>query len=260
MAEPPPTIRPAWPDRLVYDDGHGRTMAFSCLAMNAPPQVLVPVQARWAAWAPAWARTSRAAIVGRLQEAGCVVVHEDADGYRFDTPDGMLQVAVQRVHDERTGHWETAQVRTAATQELLASTTSHGGAHSFAFAQPGTIDVLWNDRAARPRHLRLAAATRSFRLLPSQVDEPLAALPERLGEAAPAPVQHAAPVPLRSLLGDGAGAALLAAAGLWMALDAETLLQRWFGAFAGLFFGACALLVLRDLRRRASGAGRAGRR
>lgn len=246
MTDDPFRVLPAWPDTIVYEEGDAdasRSIRFDTRSMAEPPQVCVPVKARWAATMPAWATARRDEIVARLRGARCVVVEVDSDLDRYLVPDGSLMIDVSRENEERSGTWEMLRVVTLPGGFALTQIFNRGAPVELRFDQPGAVSIRLDDHLGVRRDVRVDIASRSFRLDTSGAAEPLDRLLDRLGWNDP-------PVPFMPTVAIGPPSRLLAwlgllacavfvAGGLWMAVTATTPKDRWAGLAGAVFFGAC---------------------
>lgn len=199
MPAEPFSIRPARPGFMVYEDGNEGSIAFDCRSMEEPPQVMVPAPEHWMAKTPPWAHARRKRIIERLRAAGCVVFEEGDELTTALSLDGSIRVELDHVEDERSGVWTTIQIVRVPGEEVLVSETNYGASSAFAFPRPGVVEVTMTDSAGQRRSFEVNAASRSFRMHPSEADEPLALLPARLGQVDPRPVF--APSPASRFIG-----------------------------------------------------------
>ena len=172
------------------------------------------------------------------------------------SPDGMLRIEQALIEDDRSGPWETTRVFALPGGALLAQATSHGYApEPPRFPAHGVVVLPVTDRSGQWRQVRIDAVARGFRLLPGEVDEPLALLSKRLGLDEPA--AHYTPPPavvsaaqtLLMLL-TTFGCLVFVLGGLWMMWSGHTAKDRWTGLAGVVFFGACLWSALSEMRRR----------
>ncbi len=252
------SIRPAWPDAMVYEDAACGSIAFDCRSIEEPPQINVPSAQRWAAWTPPWAHTQRKRIVERLRASGCVVFEEADACTTALSRDGTMRVELHRTEDERSGVWTTVQVIRLPDEEVLVSETDYRGTTMFRFPRPGVVEVSMTDRAGARRYFEVNAASRSFRMHPSGADEPLALLPARLGRIE-APRAFASS-PARTALGGAIdllcafGSLLFVLGGAWVLMAGQASKDRWIGALGIVFFGFCFAASWSDWRRYRQGS------
>jgi hypothetical protein len=246
-------IRPAWPDFMVYEDGEGHAVEFDCRSLEEPPQVSVPAKEHWAAKMPPWAHPQRELIIERLRASGCVVF-EEGDGLSTAlSPDGSLRVAVHSIEDERMGPWIIVSVLAMPGGEVLVNESNYRASTLFRFPRLGAVDISLTDRAGQRRYFEVDGASRTFRMHPSEVREPLAQLPARLGQVAPR--QALAPSPASAAanrlvnLACAFGSLLFVVGGAWITFVADTTKDRWMGVLSVVFFGACFATFWSDWRR-----------
>jgi hypothetical protein len=258
-------IRPVWPDTMVYEelapvqDGSPCELAFACRACNEPPQVVVPTPALWGQSMPAWAQGRRDVIMSRLRRAGCVPWVFEPDGGWIASPDGRVVVRVTADRDERCGPWERITVWREDEDGLVevASFTSHGLGTALRFT--GGESVVFDgvvDCGGQRQRILVDCQARTFAFHPNERPQPLDELDPWLGQRAWGPMAPQPAAPALSLGRRAARAAgeaimlvggvVLAAGGAWMALAADSLADRGIGAFGFVFFGACAVLELRE--------------
>jgi hypothetical protein len=247
-------IRPQWPDIMVYEDEQGRAIEFNTRSMAEPPHVVLPSVAQWTSEVPGWAHDQRDTIAERLRKAGCVLAEQDGRNVRTFSPDGMLRVDEDYQHDERSGPWETIQLIELASGKSLAFALNHDTSELPLFPQPGVAVLSMQDRAGLRHRVEIDAKAGAFRMLRMQEagpPEPLSRLDDRLG-LGPSPT--ILPEPARSAMWCGLQAVLALASlvfvlgGAWMLLTAATAQERWTGLAGVLFFGACGVASLTEVR------------
>lgn len=191
---------------------------------------------------------------------------QSADGGWFESADGCLRLQVQTWYDDRgpPSQGLTLWRRPAPNAQplQLARWTSHGLHASAEFTGPASLIVEQQiDRSGQAWRLWIDAEARTFTFHPNERPMPLDELETWLnpprspaGPALPppstplTPLRRAARVFTEGLSLLGAG--VLALAGGWMLLAADSAADRWTGLFGLVYFGACAGLSARALRRR----------
>jgi hypothetical protein len=188
-----------------------------------------------------------------------------ADGCWFESADGRLRLQVQTWLDDRgpPSQGLTLWRRAAPNAQplRLARWTSHGLHASAEFSGPDALIVEQQiDRRGQAWRLWIDAEAQTFTFHPNERPMPLDELDAWLNPPFPAagaglpppstpltPLRRAARVFTEGLSLLGAG--LLTLGGGWMLLAADSAADRWTGLFGLVFFGACAGLSVRDLRR-----------
>lgn len=171
------------------------------------------------------------------------------------SPDGTLRVEYDYVEDERFGPWGTTRVLALPQGNELVQVTGRGHAPEAAqFPSLGVVVLPLADRAGVWRPVRIDAIARSFRLLPSELDEPLVLLPEQLGLIDPAPryspppqVVSAAWKLVMAIVALGCLAFVLG--GVWLMAAGPNWEDRGNGLLGVLFFGGCLIFSLLEFRR-----------
>jgi hypothetical protein len=247
-------VRQQWPDTIVYEDEQGRSIVFDTRTMAEPPHVVVPTVAQWAGQVPAWAHDQRDLIIERLRAAKCIVAERDGSGVRTWSPDGTLRVDEDHLEDERAGPWEPIQLVEVATGKSIAFALNHDARELPYFPRPGVAVLSMQDRAGLRHRVEIDANARTFcmlRMQETEAPEPLSRLEAKLGLGF---TKTVLPEPMRTALWCGFQVVLTLASlvfvlgGAWMALTAGTAKDRWTGVAGVLFFGACGVASLAEVR------------
>ena len=171
------------------------------------------------------------------------------------SPDGTLRVEYDHVEDERFGPWGTTCVIALPQGDRLVQVTGRGHAPEAAqFPSHGVVVLPLADRAGVWQPVRIDAMARSFRLLPAELDEPLALLPERLGLTDPAP-RYSPPPQLANaarqlvMLTMALGCLAFVVGGAWLMAAGPSWKDRGNGLLGVLFFGGCLVVSLLEFRR-----------
>ena len=172
------------------------------------------------------------------------------------SPDGLLRIEQELIEDDRSGPWESTRVFALPGGALLAHATSRGYAPAPPrFPAYGVVELPLTDRSGQWRQVRIDVVGRGFRLLPGEVDEPLALLSKRLGLDEP-PAHYRPPPAVVSaaqtfvMLLTSFGCLVFVLGGLWMMWSGQTAKDRWTGLAGVVFFGACLWSALSEMRRR----------
>ncbi len=229
---------------MVYEDELGQLIPFDTRTMAEPPHVLVPAAERWADKMPMWAHAQRDLILARLRGAGCVVAEQGGDLTSTLSPDGSLRVDEERQYDERSGLWETVQVRAMPGGRVLGYALNYGATDAPRFPRPSAVVIPLMHRSGLRQQVEIDAAARTFRLDDAD-PEPLHLLQKRLEPDAPAePYVSPAVSSTMSMLLQALmvlGCALFVLAGAWVAVSSHTSKDRWMGVLCIVFFGACGV-------------------
>jgi len=175
------------------------------------------------------------------------------------SPDGRLRLEHHTDWDDRSGSWVWLRLVALPEGEVLVSLSSLVALDDIRFV-PGGVQFTATPWRGPAQRVVVDARSRTFQLHPHLPAAPLGELSAALEPPALpsglAVFQPPAPRTLRARLFD-AGNVLLGlvfvAGGAWMALDAEKASERWTGAFAVLFFGACTALPLWEAWQRRRG-------
>ena len=172
------------------------------------------------------------------------------------SPDGLLRIEQELIEDDRSGPWESTRVFALPGGALLAHATSRGYAPAPPrFPAHGVVELPLTDRSGQWRQVRIDAMARGFRLLPGEVDEPLALLSKRLGLDEPAAHYTPPPAVVSAaqtfvMLLTSFGCLVFVLGGLWMMWSGHTAKDRWTGLAGVVFFGACMWVSLSETRSR----------
>ncbi|MDB5827242.1 MAG: hypothetical protein JWQ73_1462 [Variovorax sp.] len=171
------------------------------------------------------------------------------------SPDGTLRIEYDFAEDERFGPWGTTRVIALPHGDRLVEVTGRGHAPEAAqFPAAGIVVLPLADRAGTWRTVRIDAIARSFRLLPANVDEPLACLPERLGLTDPAP-RYSPPPQVASaarrlvMVIMTLGCLVFVLGGIWLMAAGPNWKDRGNGLLGVLFFGGCLIVSLLEYRK-----------
>jgi len=255
-------------DLLVYSEGDGRSIEFSCRTAVKPVPVWIPLGRWWSERAPPWAQARRDIIVERVRNWGALVYEAllDAGNNTLTTirsPDGTFRVECLEEFDDRAPAWERTRIVATAGDEVLVDLPLHGVAGAIEFPRQGAVILDLLGRYVDRRRLRVDVARRQFHLDddPELVEHPLPLLSSRLAPPAPS-AQARAPLAGRRQsafeLMIGFLGAPFALGGLWLCLSGKSASDRLAG-IGGIVLGGFAVAsAAAELRRRSAARPAAG--
>jgi hypothetical protein len=245
MTDPGYRITPQWKDLVVYDEGEGRKLEFDAGIMIERMQLSVPMASRWQLDTPAWAHDRRDEVVGRIRDAG-FIVEEFADNCRrIFSPDGSFHVEFWREDDHPAPPLTSVRIVETPGNETLLNLTyaEQRGIVSFPGRGMVTLPFVHNNQHYQ---LGVNVPARTFQFHADEAAMSLSELAARLNPPLPPPASLATrrigPV-IQLII-----CLVFVVAGIWMAFVRHSVKDRWIGAMASLFFAACAVAPLSDLR------------
>jgi hypothetical protein len=252
-------IQRAWHDLLVYDEGEGRRIEFTCPSLGEPPRVHVPADATWAQRMPVWANGRRQIIVGRLRASGAIVYEQDRELTSVRSPDGTFRVECISQFDERAPAWERTRVVAMPGEQVLMHLPLHGVSGEIQFPQNGVVELPLLSRYGPKHQLRVNVSAGTF-VLDVEAEQPLELLQARLDLDSPPQLPYARTKRSnrQQKFNDAAlavGCFLFVVGGIWMACAGKTTKDRWIGFMSTMFFGAGLISPIVQLYRSSKTSG-----
>jgi hypothetical protein len=241
-------------DTLIYDEGDGRSMEFSCPSTIEPLQVTVPAEGQWRANSPEWAHELREVIMGKLRAAGAILYEQDGDLTTVLLPDGMLRLEEISEYNERGPPWKTTRLVALPANEVLAELPLFALVESTRFPVPGVVSITLMHHRSTMHVALLNIPARTFSLPPDPQERPLSELATALVAHTPQPpppllrdFPPASPL-IKALKHYGLLFSLLlfALGSVFLVFRAVSLKDRMLFVLCFFFFAACTIATAKS--------------